>query len=113
MTMLDQKTLEHMWNKIEVHSKDGAMQYPSFWSNALAGEVGEFANQIKKYDNPAKDCDWEELCEEYADVFIYWVLIGKVFGWHWSDAVGMIEKKLKELDKNEITEVPRRNESTD
>ena len=104
---LTEKTLEDMWEKCEVFSRDGAMQYPSFWSNALAGEVGEFANQVKKYDNPDKDVDWEKLCEEFADVFIYWVLIAKVFGWHWSDAVRVIEKKLKEIDKNVIRKTDR------
>ena len=92
-------TLEDMWDSIQIDSRDGAMQYPSYWSNALAGEVGEFANQIKKYDNPNKEHDREVLKEEFADVFIYWVLMSKVLDWPLSYVIRMIERKLKELRK--------------
>ncbi len=92
------KTFEELWDNIEIDSRRGPMQHLSYWSNALAGEVGEFANQIKKYDNPDKDVDWEALCEEYADVFIYWVCLAKVLGWGSFNVKQIIEKKLEKLN---------------
>lgn len=99
------EVLERLWNGIALYSQEGAMKYPSYWSNALAGEVGEFANQIKKMDNPEKSHDQGLLEEEYADIFIYWVTIGKKLNWDWKYVVKIIDRKLFKLREEYLKEV--------
>ena len=48
----------------------------SFWGCALAGEVGELCNLIKKGERGQLIFD-RDLKEEIADVFIYLVLVAK------------------------------------
>ena len=66
---------------------------PSYWGNALAGEVGESCNLIKKFERDGVD-NTEELALELADVFIYCVLTTRVFGIDFEKA---ILDKLREL----------------
>lgn len=42
----------------------------SYWGNALAGEVGEACNLIKKFERDNKDIK-DDLALELADIFIY------------------------------------------
>ncbi len=48
-----------------------------FFSNALAGEVGEFCNLIKKYYRDSY-YDIKQMKFELADIFIYLVLNARV-----------------------------------
>jgi NTP pyrophosphatase (non-canonical NTP hydrolase) len=58
----------------KAHSKDDGSDWPlDAWSNALAGEVGEAANIIKKMRRGDLDAmnDKSLLADELADVAIY------------------------------------------
>jgi len=68
---------------------------PSYWGNALAGEVGEACNLIKKYERDGKDIT-EELGLELADIFNYLVLTARYF---YIDLEKAIFDKLEILEK--------------
>ena len=77
----------------------------TFWGCALAGEVGESCNLIKKFD---RDGLYDEddnniidlLALELADVFIYDVLTARVFDIDLEDAILRKIKILKEKYPN-------------
>jgi len=50
-----------------------------FFSNALAGEIGEYCNLIKKYYRDGKHNIFK-MRLELADIFIYLVLNARVIG---------------------------------
>jgi len=52
--------------------------HPSYWGCALAGEVGEACNLIKKHERDNKEIT-EELALELADIFNYLVLIARYY----------------------------------
>ena len=60
--------------------------YPSYWGCAIAGEVGEACNLIKKLERDGKDIN-SELAYELADIFIYTELIARYFGIDLEEAV--------------------------
>ena len=53
-------------------------EHLSYWGNALAGEVGEVCNLVKKMERDQVDLS-PEILEELADVFIYLVLLARQF----------------------------------
>ena len=70
---------------------DGAPWISSDWSNALAGEVGELCNQVKKYrrhetgakqayNTPDVETITANIADEIADVFLYLDLVAYYFG---------------------------------
>ena len=76
----------------------------SYWGCALAGEVGEACNLIKKYERDATPIHndeqlrlanklLEQLAEELADVFIYTELTAQQFGIDLEAAI------IKKVDK--------------
>ncbi len=69
------KRFEEIINMIE----NFGCNHPSYWGCALAGEVGEACNLIKKHERDGIDIK-DELGEELGDVFIYTVLTAHYFG---------------------------------
>jgi NTP pyrophosphatase (non-canonical NTP hydrolase) len=76
---------------------------PTYWGCALAGEVGEACNIIKKLVRDGMDSRNKEgefyidlLPAELADVFIYLELTARHFDF---DFEAEITKKLDEIDK--------------
>jgi len=92
-------------NMIQDFSNQKTEYKKLFFSNALAGEVGEFCNLIKKLH---RDCHtWfpidyikyrDKLKQELADIFIYLVLNAKVNHFDLElailDKIKIIEKRL-------------------
>lgn len=70
---------------------------------ALAGEVGEAANLIKK--NWRGDFVWhtspKELKDEFSDIFVYWLLNCHAHGWTMYDMIvhanEKAERKLQQI----------------
>ena len=73
-----------------------------YWSNALAGEVGEFCNLIKKFNRGDIKTDFDlsifntDISNELADIFIYLVLNAR---FHFIDLESAIIRKIKIIDK--------------
>lgn len=82
--------MEAFWKAIQIHID----RPPSYWSNALAGEIGEFANWIKKLDRDKGDYDESAALEEHADIFIYWVCMAKRLGWTLDQVLAEIAHKI-------------------
>jgi NTP pyrophosphatase (non-canonical NTP hydrolase) len=78
-------------NKIENFGKE----YASYWGCALAGEVGEACNLIKKMERDNLEIK-DNLKEELADIFIYTELLAQYFG---IDLEKEILKKLEVIEK--------------
>lgn len=104
---------------VEIQVDFSREKFPTFWkvegegdlalrleylSNALAGEVGEFANLVKKVVRSVVygrgeytlDSVKRELAEELADVFIYTLTIAGLLG------IDLEQEFLKKLEKNKI-----------
>lgn len=73
---------------------------PSGWSNALAGEVGETCNLIKKLER-GEVIDKDDIAKEIADVIIYADILAAQFGIDLGQAV-----------RDKFNEVSRRVESS-
>ena len=71
----------------------------SYWGCALAGEVGELCNLIKKLERDGQKIEINHFAEELADIFIYTQLIAEVF-----------EIDLEEAILNKIEIVKKRRE---
>jgi len=52
----------------------------TYWGCAIAGEVGELCNKLKKMERDGKAYPKTEIAEELADIFIYTELIARRFG---------------------------------
>ena len=85
-------------DKIENYSST----HPSYWGCALAGEVGEACNLIKKHERDNKDIK-KELSFELADCFNYLVLIAKFYDINLEAAIFEKLEILKER-RNKIKE---------
>ena len=60
--------------QIENFGKDPLL----YWSNALAGEVGELCNLVKKWERDGASTElWKKMGLELADIFIYSVLFAR------------------------------------
>jgi NTP pyrophosphatase (non-canonical NTP hydrolase) len=59
---------------------------PLEWAGALAGEVGELANLLKK-DRRGEEVDWQQVKKEIADAFIYLDLCAAACGVELEQAV--------------------------
>jgi NTP pyrophosphatase (non-canonical NTP hydrolase) len=107
--------IKELTNKIEIFGKD----HPTYWSNALAGEVGEFGELVIALFNYTKlSVKTGSLCnllkkverdnilnkrafaDEMADMFIYLALLAKTFNLD-------LEKVV--LDKLEVIKEKRKN----
>lgn len=64
--------LKELMSKVENFGKNDLI----YWSNALAGEVGELCNLVKKQYRDGTFLE-VEMAEELADVFIYVVLMAR------------------------------------
>ncbi len=89
--MVEDITWNELTQDIQMFGKDNML----YWSTALAGEVGEFCNLVKKY---ARDgfIDWDRFGEELADIFIYLHLTAEQLG---IDLPEVILKKVKEVNE--------------
>lgn len=65
----------------------------SDWATALAGEVGEMCNMIKKR-NRGEDIDTAEIGKEIADIVTYADLLSSRLGLDFED---IIKKKFNEV----------------
>jgi len=91
------------WDWSNPKGKKEQMQFLQHGTIALAGEVGEFANTLKKamrhYEStgelPSKEV-YENLNEEIVDVFIYVVKLSIALGLNLSDGY---YNKMKVNDK--------------
>jgi len=85
-------------SKIENYGKD----HPSYWGCALAGEVGEACNLIKKHERDGEDIK-EKLRLELADIFNYLVLIAGVYEINLEEAIfekiEILQERRKSDDK--------------
>ncbi len=95
--------LKQIFEMIENYGRD----YASYWGCALAGEVGEACNLIKKFERDGGEWDrkqyevfLEKLGEELADVFIYTVLTAEHFEIDFEFAILQKLYKLKERREN-------------
>ena len=66
------------WQYLISNIQNFGKNHASYWGNALAGEVGEVCNLIKKYERDNIDIN-AKLSLELADVFIYLVLVSQYF----------------------------------
>lgn len=65
---------QEITKKIENFGKDLLL----YWSNALAGEVGELCNLVKKWERDGAHTElWRKMGLELADIFIYCVLFAR------------------------------------
>lgn len=74
------------FKEIENLIENFGVNHPTFWGCALAGEAGEVANILKKYERDGF-LDNYKLAEELADVFIYVVLTARVHHINLQDAI--------------------------
>ena len=92
-------------DKIKDFSNQKTEYKKLFFSNALAGEVGEFCNLIKKYFRDSQNWTSEQyfkylnnIVKEIADIFIYLVLNARVHDINLEfailDKIDIIEKRL-------------------
>lgn len=74
-------------NRLEERSKrfrtfDDRDEHSRYMALALAGEVGELCNIVKKeWRGDPRGLDGKALLDEASDVFVYWVLFCHVHGW--------------------------------
>lgn len=72
--------------------------HASYWGCAIAGEVGEACNLIKKFERDNLDIK-ELLAEELADIFIYSELIARYFKIDFENA---ILNKIYKVNKEQL-----------
>lgn len=65
----------------------------SYWGCALAGEVGELCNLIKKQERDKVNNE-DEIKLEFADIFIYLLIIAKIRNY---DINEILERKMRIL----------------
>lgn len=73
-----EQTMVEFKKMLEMINNYGDEMNASYWGNALAGEVGEACNLIKKFDRDKKDVK-DELAFELADILNYLILTAKFF----------------------------------
>ena len=82
--------------------KDFGQSLDLYWSNAIAGEVGEYCNLIKKFNRGdiKTDLDFKkfriDISNELADIFIYLVLNAR---FHLIDLESAILNKIQIVNK--------------
>ena len=100
---MDRRTcMTEIWDKILAFNNKYFPNWKSteevFYSNALAGEVGEVCNTIKHRagggTNVSSPSEYE-LLEELADVFIYMELLIELRGHDITTFAGVIEDKIE------------------
>jgi NTP pyrophosphatase (non-canonical NTP hydrolase) len=84
-------TWKELTKDIQMFGKDNML----YFATALAGEVGEFCNLVKKEARDG-DVNWDRFGEELADVFIYLHLTAEQLG---IDLPEAILKKVKEVNE--------------
>lgn len=61
---------------------DDRREHSRYMALALAGEVGELCNLVKKeWRGDPKGLDGKALLDEASDIFVYWTLFCHVHGW--------------------------------
>jgi NTP pyrophosphatase (non-canonical NTP hydrolase) len=96
-------------NMFELHEKITAPLFPSYSSQderflalALAGEVGELCNMIKKRWRDEADLS-DEIREEICDIRVYLELLAKCFGIEGEKLDRAVEAKLiKVAEKHKV-----------
>lgn len=89
----DNITIKDLLERVHFFGKD----HPTYWGCAIAGEVGELANLLKKAEREnSVEKYLTDISYELADVFIYTILISKLYD---IDLIDNILKKL-EIVKN-------------
>ena len=93
------------FKEIESKIKMIPTEHATYWSNALAGEVGEVCNLVKKFERNGSDFSntpydgfFIDLDKELADSFIYLVLVARYFQ---SDLERAILNKIEEVNKRD------------
>ncbi len=89
------------WQDLVSGIKNFGKNHASYWGNALAGEVGEVCNLIKKYERDNIDIS-AILSLELADVFIYLVLVSQYFR---IDLPKAIIDKVKVVDERQVSKI--------
>lgn len=87
-------------NEIE----DYGINHPSYWGCALAGEVGEACNLIKKHERDGLDIT-DMLPLELADIFNYIVLIARRYNIDLEEAIWKKLDILKKRRKEKLKEL--------
>lgn len=90
-------------SKIESFGKD----HPTYWGCALAGEAGEVANILKKWERDGGDVKLAAaLAKELADVFLYTVLTAREFQIDLENAIltkiNIVRERRQRRKKNEL-----------
>lgn len=92
-------TLAELTSRIRCFGKDNL----SYWGCALAGEVGELCNMIKKYERDGQLFSKEQYGHELADIFIYTVLTARQLDINLEQAIieklAIVEKRRREEGK--------------
>ena len=83
-------------NKIKEFSNISEKYKRLFFSNAIAGEVGEFCNFVKKYYRDNYVSISNQIESELADIFIYLVLNAKQW---YIDLEKVILEKIEIINK--------------
>jgi len=71
-------------------------------SNAMLGELGEYANALKHQKGGgtnAKTASREELLEELVDLWHYMVITGEVLGFTENEWLDAVDRKVRENHK--------------
>jgi len=81
-----------------------------YWSNALAGEVGEICGKVKRLIGGGTNkypVTAEDIVEECVDTYIYMVLLCECLGIHEHDFMRIAENKLVVLAQRMTAETLR------
>lgn len=100
--------LQALENEIAERSKrfrtfDDQREHSRYMALALAGEVGELCNLVKKeWRGDPKGLDGAKVLDEASDIFVYWTLFCHVHGWGiervMRHANEKAERKIKALE---------------
>lgn len=87
----DQLSLPGLMNELHERRLDAKIRRAEYIALALAGEVGELANALKKVrrqllqgESSSPEC-WDGVREEAADVLAYLLKLCNLFGWDLED----------------------------
>lgn len=103
------KCLTEVWDRLikfdDEHFPGWREEGEVYYTNALAGEVGELCNKVKHRlgggTKPGPPPSLEDLMEEVADVFIYLSLFVERIGKHSFDVTTLADAVNRKITKNE------------
>lgn len=106
MYMRHYKSLDEAWREIVAFNDAYFPHWRTvadiYWSNALAGEVGELCNATKKRAGGGTKGDLitdGQLIQELADVFIYWMLTVEKINGPPTDFLRALSLKMDENER--------------